>query len=432
MGITLLPCQQEAADAFVKMGGRQYLSAKVGHGKSYVAAECIRRSQAKYPAPALYLTTTTAIKEQVQKFQDFGLEVVVVPSQSVKRVELWKQPQNVVYVANLEVVGCPESEWKVLRYVPFGCIVVDEADRLTGSASKRNKRLIQLPARHRLLMSGTVLRNGLKDAFFPLMWLPQTPTWRNWTDFNQKELLHQNPMLPHMITGIRDQEHLASLLRPYMHTMTNPDAPTELVAEIITVHLSPEEREVYEKMKDELIWEAEQGTLTISNQAVLNLRLRQCVAMPEALNIKLESSKEKKLLELLTGLEGKHLIFTSFASVADILAQHHGWPCITGKMSAKARQAILATEPDILIATSAAERGVDCAWLTNVISLDQGYTPATMRQRAGRATRYGRTGDAKLYLLQAKDTVDITSEARIILSKLRQIRKVLTTDAKIR
>jgi superfamily II DNA or RNA helicase len=273
-------------------------------------------------------------------------------------------------------------------------------------------------------MSGTMLKNGLKDSYFPVMFLSWNSPWKNWTDFKNKELLFKNPMVPNMITGIRDERYLADLMKPLIITMENPDSPKELVAHIIKCDMGMDQRAAYETMKEELILEAKNGTLTISNHAVLNLRCRQFVAMPEALGHDASSAKEEALAELLPTLTGKTIIFTSFATAARILSERYKWPIIEGATSARNRKEILESAPDILVCTSAGERGVDCPWVTNIISLDAGFTSAVIRQRAGRATRYGRTGEAKLFLIQCKDSVDIYSEERIILRKLKEARKV--------
>jgi superfamily II DNA or RNA helicase len=422
--VTLLPCQKKAADEFVKKCGRIYLVSPVGHGKTLCAAECFRRSMEKYPAPALYLTTKTARAEQVKKFRDYGLDVIVVDKYGDKRSELWTDiKQSSIYVATLEVIGT--DDWKLIRNVPWGMVGIDEADRLTAGASKRNRRLLSLiGVRHRLMMTGTELRNGLRDSFFPVMWLSKIPPWKHWTDFSNSELLHDNPNQPHQITGIRDENRLASLISPFMTEMVNSDAPKELMPTIIDVQLNEGQREAYETLKRDLMLKAENGTLVISNHGVLNLRLRQLVVMPEALGLGVPSAKESALLELLPKLEGKTIVFSSFATAASILAKRHGWPVIQGSTPTKERKRITDSQPNILVATSAAERGIDLGWLTNVISLDRGFTSATLRQRAGRATRYGRKGQAKLYLFRSPDTVDIESEEKIVRKKLNQARKI--------
>jgi superfamily II DNA or RNA helicase len=403
MAIELLKCQKDAADEFVRHGGRLLLQSDVGHGKTFFACECIRRSIEKYPAPALYLSTKTALKEQASKFKEFGLE-------------------GKVTMGILEDLS--GAKWEEIRNVPWGIIVIDEADRLTGSASKRNRRLLTLRPRHRLLMTGTILRNGLRDAFLPVMWLKDDPPWRNWTDFSMRELRHDNPNVPNQVTGIRDEEFLASLLQPLLHVMVNPDAPKELVPEEVTVILSSEHRKAYEEMVETSILETSRGTMLISNQAVLNLRCRQIVQMPEALGVGIPSSKEAALLAKMAENRGKSIVFTSFASVARILAARHGWTLIEGSMTQKRRAEALASNPEVIVATSAAERGIDLPELKFVHCLDRGFTSATVRQRAGRATRYGRKGEARLFLYVAPDTVDIRSEERIVLRKLKQARKV--------
>jgi superfamily II DNA or RNA helicase len=423
--INLLPCQSKAADDFVAKSGRAYLDSAVGSGKTFFVAECFRRSMSKYPAPCLYLATKTSLKSQVSELTKYGLKAVAVDLSADKRLELWKNTQQgVVYAMTLEAIGCPEREWNALRHVPWGMIAIDEADRLTAGASKRNRRLLALTGvRHRLMMTGTPLKNGLKDSYFPIMWLSCNPPWRNWTDFKNRELLFQNPNCPKQITGIRDENYLASLMSDLMIRMVNPDAPKELEVEEVLVEMNEEQRKAYDALKEDLILEVKSGTLTVSNSAVLNLRLRQFLAMPEALGHSAHSSKEKKLLEMLAVLKGKTAVFTSFATVAEILGKRYGWPIVQGSVSAKKRQAIVDSKPDILVMTSAGERGINCPWLTNVISLDRGFTPAVLRQRAGRATRYGRTGEARLFLLTCPNTVDVLSEARIVNSKLKQARK---------
>lgn len=403
MSVKLLPCQITAADAFVLYGGKMFLQSNVGHGKTFFACECFRRSLKKYPAPALYLTTKTALKEQVSKFKEYGLEGKVT----------------------FDIIeSLSGNRWETLRRIPWGIICVDEADRLTGSASKRNRRLLTLQPRHRLLMTGTSLRNGLRDIFFPVMWLRDVPPWRNWTDFSNRELLHGNPNVPNQITGIRDEAYLASLLKPLMHEMVNPDAPEELIAEEVIVDLTPEHRKCYEDMVESSILETSKGTLLMSSQAVLNVRCRQIVQMPEALGVGIPSSKESALLSKMKENPGKSIVFTSFATVAQILATRHGWTLIEGSMSQKKRIKVLASNPQVIVATSAAERGIDLPDLQYVHSLDRGYTSATVRQRAGRATRYGRTGTARLFLYVCPKTVDVQSEAKIVLRKLKQAEKV--------
>jgi hypothetical protein len=380
--------------------------------------------------PALYLTTKTAIVEQVKKFRAFGLTAEAVTATVNARLEAWRTAKaGTVYVTTLEAVQCQPKEWEAMRLVPWGMIAIDEADRLTAGASKRNKRLITLTTPHRLMMTGTPLRNGLVDTYFPVMWLSRNPPWRNWTNFCSLEAVYGNPNCPHQMTGLRSEERLADYMRPLTFQMVNPDAPKELVAQVVTVPLGDRQRAAYEELKKNLLIEARDGTLSISNQAVLNGRLRQIVSHPEALGIDAPSAKEASLLELLPKLEGKTCIFTSFASVAKLLGERHGWSVICGEMSANGRKDVTDAQPDVMIATSAAERGIDLEWLTNIISIDVGFTPATLRQRAGRATRYGRTGEAKLFLLQSPNTVDVTSEMKIVLRKLKEARKVCQQKA---
>jgi hypothetical protein len=274
------------------------------------------------------------------------------------------------------------------------------------------------------MMTGTELRNGLKDVYFPVMFLSRNRPWRNWTDFKTRELLFQNPNLPNMMTGLRDERHLASLMAPLTFKMINTDAPKELVEKIISVPLGEVQRAKYEELKKNLLIEARDGLLTISNQAVLNMRLRQMVAMPEALGIDAPSAKMEVLLGLLEKLDGKTIIFTSFATVARLIGQKLDCPVIEGQTTAKERKRIADSQPNVMVATSAAERGINLTWLTNVVCFDLGFTSATLRQRAGRATRYGREGEARLFLLQSPNTVDVTSEAKIVMRKLKEARKI--------
>lgn len=321
-------------------------------------------------------------------------------------------------------------DFLVVSKIVWGIGVVDEADCLTAGASKRNKALLRLNPRHRLMMTGTPLKNGLKDAFMPLMWLPQVPYWKNWTAFSNQELIYGNPKVPNQITGIRDKARLAALMASFTHRMVNPDAPPTLEVEVIRFDLSPEQRAEYDSLVRDSILETENGTLIASNKAVLHGRLRQYVAMPSVLNSTVTSTKEQELVSLLKTLKGKTLIFTSFSTVARTLAGKYAWPVIDGKVPKKQRMALLASEPSILIATAAAERAVDAPYVDNVISLDRGHTGAVLTQRGGRANRYGRTGKVKHFLLCANGTVDDKGEERIVLRKLKEARMVYAERTK--
>lgn len=416
--IELLPCQKEAADCFDRIGGKGYLNSSVGSGKTILAAECIRRSR----PPALYLTTKSNLVPHADEFRKYGLSPTIARNGQERR-RLWLNPPAIT-LTTLESVGCKETEWELLRRICWGIIVIDEADKLTAGASRRNRNLLQMKASRKLMMTGTPLKNGLRDSYFPLMFLSPFPPWRNWTDFKNKELLFNNPNVPGMITGIKDENKLAIMMLKVTFGMVNPDAPKELTVREITVEMGDKQREAYEKMKHDLYLEVRNGTLTISNKAVLNLRLRQFVALPEALGHSAPSAKEQALVMALPKMRGKTIIFTSFSTVADILGKRYGWSIITGKTTAKKRKEIVDAEPDVTIATSAAERGLNMPYVKNVVCFDRGFTPAVMRQRAGRATRYGSRGDAALYLLTCPKTVDVESEAKIVMRKLKEAKKV--------
>ncbi len=366
----------------------------------------------KYPAPALYLTTKTAIAGQVRKFRDFGVEAVAR--------EIDDRP--IVHVTTLEALS--SGAWNDVRKIEWGMIGIDEADKLTAGASKRNRNLLKLTPRHRLMMSGTPLRNGLVDTYMPVMFLSQTPPWKNWTAFRNQELLFDNPLVPNMMTGLRSEERLAGLMRPLMHTMINPLMSKELETKEIMVKMSAEHRKCYEDLMETSVLEAKNGVLLMSNAAVCNLRGRQILQMPEALGVDISSSKEQALLENMKKCTGRSLVFTSFSTVARILEKRHGWACVDGTMSQNQRQAVFDSEPEVIVGTSAMERGIDLPEISNVHNLDQGFTSSVLRQRAGRITRYGKTGKSLSFVYMCPNTVDYTSEKKIILRKLKEARKV--------
>lgn len=280
----LLPCQITAADDFVARGGRIFIDSAVGSGKTYAAGECIRRSQEKYPLQALYLTPSFAKKEQVRKLRECGLDA---------HQDSWLAPVCVQSFERLVI------DFEIARKINFGVVVVDEADQLTAGASKRNRALLRLQPRHRIMMTGSPLKNGLRDSYMALMFLSPTPPWKNWTMFSTQELRHDNPMVPHQITGIKNPDKLASMMAALTHRMINPGAPTRLTVKTIEVRMGREQQEAYDSFVLDSILQVKTGTIIASNRAVLNGRLRQFVAHPAALGHSAPSAKEVALLKLL-------------------------------------------------------------------------------------------------------------------------------------
>lgn len=423
--LPLLPFQKVAA-AFTVKAGNAILALDVGLGKSITSiAVCEKRIARK-----ILILCPSILKYQweaeIEKFLP-GEEVQVIEGSFPERQKQWKTRAR-WYIANYELLlrdfSAMDQDWDI--------IIADECTRISNHSSKTGKLIKDLRAKYRIAMTGTLISNRPQDCWNVVDWI-EPGALGNYYQFMGRYTVKDNWG---GVFAYQNLEELAEKMKGYMIRRTKeqclPDLP-ELITETVPFDLSNKEKDLYDKLRKELLMDIEQSLVnkvselvTVQNTVVKMTRLRQLCDSMELLGEGTDSSKLDVLKELIPTLsDRKIIVFTEFAKMADILCRELGTPLkISGDVSSEERQQVLQDFHDndkynILVMTSAGQYGLNIQAASVVIHYDQPWSLGKLTQRVGRAHRMGQKQSVLEFNLVARGTMD-----SYIVKKLSQKQEI--------
>jgi superfamily II DNA or RNA helicase len=310
----------------------------------------------------------------------------------------------------------------MLAKVEWQTIVLDEAQSIKNSATKRSKAAMQLQGGFKLLTTGTPIENHLGEL------------WNLFRFINPGLLGSQDQFSARFANAIeRNQDkqarnRLKKLIQPFILRRTKTQVLDELPARTeitLQVELSAQEMAFYEALRREAVEKLadptiESGTKHLQVLAeIMKLRRACCntrlvkgtTALPSA---KLEAFGE--ILEELLGNNHKALVFSQFVDHLSILrefldGQNIHYQYLDGSTPAKDRKkrvdAFQAGEGDVfLISLKAGGTGLNLTAADYVIHMDPWWNPAVEDQASDRAHRIGQLRPVTIYRLVAKNTIE--------------------------
>ena len=224
----------------------------------------------------------------------------------------------------------------------------------------------------------------------------------------------------------QNMTELKEKIQRYMIRRLQPDVLSELPEKIVTdmpFEMTDEEKAFYEKLKQEILYEIAhtdiakiENPMTIQYTLVKMLRLQQLADSTELLGHNERSSKmdllKELLTEALTGNDRKAIIFSKFSTMCDILERElaeWGPLKITGSIKEEYGAVVKKFNTDeskrVLVMSSAGQFGLNIQRASVIFHFDFEWSLAKMRQRDGRAHRYGQKQTVLVYNLLAKGTV---------------------------
>lgn len=315
-----------------------------------------------------------------------------------------------------------EDVANMLAQVEWQTIVLDEAQAIKNSATKRSKAAMQLQGSFKLITTGTPIENHLGELWNLFRFI--NPGLLGSQDqFNQKFAV---PIERYQDKQARNR--LKKLIQPFILRRTKSQVLDELPARTeitLQVELSVEEMAFYEALRRDAInklsdSDAEAGAKHLQvlaeimrlRRSCCNTRLvRKDVSLPSA---KLEAFGE--ILEELLGNNHKALVFSQFVDHLTILRefldeQQVTYQYLDGSTPTKARKqrvdAFQAGEGDVfLISLKAGGTGLNLTAADFVIHMDPWWNPAVEDQASDRAHRIGQQRPVTIYRLVAKDTIE--------------------------
>ena len=419
---------------FLERGGfAGILADEMGLGKTVQALAWLQLRRLNPEAagrPALVVCPTSLVENWAEEAARFtpGLRVEAVSG--ADRHERWDRHDE----ADLLVTSYALLRRDIDRYVQrdFSAVILDEAQHIKNRSTQNAIAAKRLPARHRLVLTGTPVENGVSDLWSIMDFLMPGYLGRH-DNFRER---YERPIAEGGEDGRAAQTRLRRKLHPFLLRRLKRDVARDLPPKIerrALCHLTPDQDRVYREWLEssrrrvaDLV--AREG-FDASRMEVLKvlLRLRQICCHLDLLPPEDEtprapsrapSAKMDLLFELLDeALDGGHrvLLFSQFVSMLTILrreleSRDLRYCYLDG--STKDRLTIVKEFnqnreiPIFLISLKAGGTGLNLTGADMVVHYDPWWNPAVEDQATDRAYRIGQKRTVYSVKLITRDTVE--------------------------
>ncbi|KAF8519115.1 P-loop containing nucleoside triphosphate hydrolase protein [Hysterangium stoloniferum] len=431
------------------------LADDMGLGKTVQITSFLGHLLGSYEAsPTLVIVPNSTITNWLREFDKWAPRLRVVPFNGdaksrdiIRQYELYHDSVtsgctnlkfNVLVTTYETLIGKDFST--VFKRVPrWELLIVDEGQRLKSDSSLLFKRLNELNALHRILMTGTPLNNNIRELFNLMNFLDAD----EWSDLEALEKEHE-VLTEDLILKLHER------LKPYFLRRTKADVlklpPKNEV--IVPVSMTAIQKEVYKSLLSqnvEILGSLTQSTSRVNNaikKSNLNnllMQLRKCLQHPYLVSPELEpsgphltkqaahvnlrdaSAKLRLLHMMLPKLKAKGhrvLLFSQFVIALDIIedfitGENYNFLRLDGntKQSQRQKDMDLFNKPDsdvfiYLLSTRAGGVGINLWSADTVIIFDPDFNPHQDLQAISRAHRYGQTKSVLVFKFMVKGAAE--------------------------
>ena len=420
----LRPYQRDGYDWLARLGqwgAGACLADDMGLGKTVQALALLL--QLAPEGPALVVCPTSVVANWQTEARRFAptLNVIAYVGGAANRSERLKEvgPFDLV----LTTYGLLQNDIDRIAEVDWRAAVLDEAQAIKNAATKRARAARAIPARFRLITTGTPIQNNLMDLYslFSFINPGLLGSLANYRESFALPIERDN--------DAEARARLRRLITPFMLRRLKTDVLDDLPERTeITLHveMSPDEASFYEALRQRAMEDLSGESFDQPGEARLKvlahltrLRLACCDARLVREQGAPASSKLAAFREVLLELrENRHkvLVFSQFVRHLKRLeeaVQELGIPYqyLDGSTPAKARAqrtaAFQAGEGDVfLISLKAGGTGLNLTAADYVIHMDPWWNPAVEDQASDRAHRIGQTRPVTIYRLVAKGTIE--------------------------
>ncbi|MEG1543050.1 MAG: DEAD/DEAH box helicase [Tannerellaceae bacterium] len=271
-------------------------------------------------------------KEELMKW--FNLPSIIYTGTPAQRKKIWAQ-----FEAQPEVHFLITT-YAMLKELPLGWLAVfgDEYHQSGLINSKSEKALLfqkHLPYfKHVYLITGTPIRQGVTDLFFPLHLMDPDAFPNYWAFVNKYCIVIQTPFGKQIERNPKNIPEFRQMLNKYMIRRLKTEVLKDLPGKQRTpvpVVMSAKQSAVYKALLEEFMYEgnADEDIILSPNQMVTDLRLRQLLVTPRLLGIDDDGAGFAYLSEVVPDLllaNRPVVIFTPFRQAIPLIADLvKGW-----------------------------------------------------------------------------------------------------------
>lgn len=303
-------------------------------------------------------------------------------------------------------------------------IVLDEAHRMKGAAgktkSKQSVNLLQLNAKYKLAMSGTLVVNNPVDLYAPLVWIGQIND-ETLTEFKKYYCIYNEKLDRYdgfkNLDTLKEQLSVCSLRR--LKTEVLKDLPEKFIIPQF-LDMDDKQSKFYQDVLNNERQSVDKVSLSKKNLLGKIVRLRQATSCPQFMTTQsITSIKIERCVEMINDLVGvkneKVVVFTGFKEVVSQLSELLGSykPIIlTGDTNSydfdKGYFDFQNNENEkLLIATyQKLGTGVNLNSARYLIFIDTPWTSSDFNQACDRVYRIGSNKTVFIYNLICNNTID--------------------------
>lgn len=384
------------------------------------------------PSPCLIIVPTSLLGNWQRELTKFAPQLnTLVAHRSVTSIDKLKSVESepAKAVADKDVVivtygSIRNAKW--LAKIQWNLVVLDEAQAIKNSGSLQTKAIKAMPARCRIIMTGTPIENHLGD-----LW--------SLFDFSSPGLLGSATEFKRFVSSKDERQRarnlaaLRKLIRPYVlrRMKTDPSIVPDLPAKTemrVDCNLSAVQATLYAQVIKDLEKSLDLATGIQRRGLVLAtlMQLKQICNHP-ALYLKGQSFDAKnsgkyvelqRLCEDIAAKQEKVLIFSQFQTMCEPLSLFlngvFGRPglVLTGKTSAKARGQLVSDfqqpfgPPFFVISVKAGGTGLNLTEACHVVHFDRWWNPAVEDQATDRAFRIGQVRNVLVHKFVTSGTLE--------------------------
>lgn len=323
----------------------------------------------------------------------------------------------------------------------FDLIVLDECHAIKSYKAKRTQNVLKLKDsfNHKIILTGTPLLNRPQELFTLLNFI-RPEEWNSFWPYAQKFCDLKRMPWGNDYSGSSNELELHEKISPYYIRRHKKDVLKDLPPKLQTnliLELSPSYQKEYTRMlKDYVKYLVEEKQYQKAKKAQFNEQLVKLGALKK-LCIQDKLDKLDEILSKFVENDQKVVLFSQYAETVTVLAERYPELSVklTGAMSATERNTsvnLFKTDPKILFflgTIGAAGVGLTLTEASNVILIDQPWTPAEVEQAADRCHRIGTKDTVNVYHLISKDTID--GDIQALLAKKKSIADVILDGKEI-
>lgn len=404
----------------------------MGLGKTIEAIKALEATDAQSVVIVVPKIIRTQWVDQIKRW--WGRDAEIYERQSVLE-------PNKIYIVNYDKLRNEKILTKFRRF-RWDWVVLDEAHKIKNRTSKQSIAVKLLPSQRRMALTGTPILRYVDDLWSILNFLGEEYSGRSYWAFVDYFCEVEKTPWGNKIVGTTDDEFkqyvLQQLLSLFMIRHNAIEVAHGKTQETVRLPMSKAQRDLYRKERQLLLDQLPENC-TISNGAVLTMRLRQTTSWP---GLFLEDEPGPKFEWILEQCENNPdeqiVVFTVFEQSAEALSQwlfHQGIRAvtITGKnksvINERNKMWFLKRKAQVLVGTiGAMGQGYDELQHVSRIAvfIDRDWSPEIMSQAEERLHRMGQQYPVHVYYLECQGSFD-QSVGRINVNKSEGIRRALAS-----